>query len=163
MPTTYIDASRRKLITSQYAVTDYSRSFEHGKGVPGLFFKYDLEPMSVVIRERTTSLFQFLIRLAGVVGQSLLGRLEFWERKLIFKTVFHLGGVWTVAAFALRVFNRATLKVSKVIVGEKEYIPSSLHTPLPAAIKREQSRSGYFTSGSTSTLVSRATGWVSRK
>ncbi|OXC62219.1 endoplasmic reticulum-Golgi intermediate compartment protein 2 [Cryptococcus neoformans MW-RSA852] len=70
VPTTYIDASRRKLITSQYAVTDYSRSFEHGKGVPGLFFKYDLEPMSVVIRERTTSLYQFLIRLAGVVGQS---------------------------------------------------------------------------------------------
>lgn len=35
-----------------------------------MFFKYDLEPMSVVIRERTTSLYQFLIRLAGVVGQS---------------------------------------------------------------------------------------------
>lgn len=89
VPTTYIDASRRKLITSQYAVTDYSRSFEHGKGVPGLFFKYDLEPMSVVIRERTTSLFQFLIRLAGVVGQSNsffffffslnLGGVEIWR------------------------------------------------------------------------------------
>lgn len=79
VPTTYIDASRRKLITSQYAVTDYSRSFEHGKGVPGLFFKYDLEPMSVVIRERTTSLFQFLIRLAGVVGQSFFGWLEIYE------------------------------------------------------------------------------------
>ncbi|KIR59695.1 endoplasmic reticulum-Golgi intermediate compartment protein 2 [Cryptococcus bacillisporus CA1873] len=137
VPTTYIDASRRKLITSQYAVTDYSRSFEHGKGVPGLFFKYDLEPMSVVIRERTTSLFQFLIRLAGVVG-----------------------GVWTVAAFALRVFNRATREVSKAVVGEKEYIPSSLHTPLPA-MKREQSGSGYFTSDSPSTLMSRATNWVS--
>lgn len=77
VPTTYIDASRRKLITSQYAVTDYSRSFEHGKGVPGLFFKYDLEPMSVVIRERTTSLYQFLIRLAGVVGQSRKNSLLF--------------------------------------------------------------------------------------
>ncbi|KAE8538580.1 hypothetical protein D1P53_004941 [Cryptococcus gattii VGV] len=137
VPTTYIDASRRKLITSQYAVTDYSRSFEHGKGVPGLFFKYDLEPMSVVIRERTTSLFQFLIRLAGVVG-----------------------GVWTVAAFALRVFNRATREVSKAVVGEKEYIPSSLHTPSPA-MKREQSGSGYFANDSPSTLVSRATSWVS--
>lgn len=78
VPTTYIDASRRKLITSQYAVTDYSRSFEHGKGVPGLFFKYDLEPMSVIIRERTTSLYQFLIRLAGVVGQSKKTLLVFW-------------------------------------------------------------------------------------
>lgn len=65
-----------------------------------------------------------------------------------------------MAAFALRVFNRATREVSKAVVGEKEYIPSSLHTPLPA-MKREQSGSGYFTSDSPSTLVSRATNWVS--
>lgn len=82
VPTTYIDASRRKLITSQvidlaksiadhqYAVTDYSRSFEHGQGVPGIFFKFDLEGMALTIRERTTSLYQFLIRLVGVVGGS---------------------------------------------------------------------------------------------
>ncbi|RSH86879.1 uncharacterized protein EHS24_005157 [Apiotrichum porosum] len=72
VPTTYIDASRRKLVTSQYA------------GIPGIFFKYDLEPMTVTIRERTTTLYQFLIRLVGVVG-----------------------GVWMVAAFGLRVANRA--------------------------------------------------------
>jgi hypothetical protein len=53
----------------QYAVTDYTRSFEHGKGVPGIFFKYDLEGMALTIRERTTSLYQFLIRLVGVVGE----------------------------------------------------------------------------------------------
>ena len=40
--------------------------------------------MALTIRERTTSLYHFLIRLAGVVG-----------------------GVWTVAAFGLRVVNRA--------------------------------------------------------
>lgn len=141
-------------------MTDYSRSFEHGKGVPGLFFKYDLEPMSVVIRERTTSLFQFLIRLAGVVGQSffLFENVEKWKE--LIKIRIDLGGVWTVAAFALRVFNRATREVSKAVVGEKEYIPSSLHTPSPA-MKREQSGSGYFTNDSPSTLVSRATSWVS--
>lgn len=157
MPTTYIDASRRKLITSQYAVTDYSRSFEHGKGVPGLFFKYDLEPMSVVIRERTTSLYQFLIRLAGVVGQSgkkLVVVFGFIADKS--KKKYIIGGVWTVAAFALRVFNRAQREVSKAVVGEKEYIPSSLHTPSPA-IKQEQS--GYFGNHPSSTLVSRATSW----
>lgn len=53
------------------------------------------------------------------------------------------------------------MEVSKAVVGEKEYIPSSLHTPLPA-MKREQSgSSGYFTNDSPSTLVSRATSWVS--
>jgi hypothetical protein len=51
-------------------VTDYSRSFEHGKGVPGIFFKYDLEGMILTIHERTTTLYQFLIRLVGVVGKS---------------------------------------------------------------------------------------------
>lgn len=61
-----------------------------------------------------------------------------------------------MAAFALRVFNRAQREVSKAVVGEKEYIPSSLHTPSPA-IKQEQS--GYFGNHPSSTLVSRATSW----
>lgn len=49
-------------------MTDYSRSFEHGRGIPGIFFKYDLEAISLTIRERTTSLYQFLVRLVGVIG-----------------------------------------------------------------------------------------------
>lgn len=57
------------MLTIKYAVTDYSRSFEHGQGVPGIFFKYDLEGMILTIRERTTSLYQFMIRLVGVVGE----------------------------------------------------------------------------------------------
>lgn len=93
IPTTYIDHHRRRLSTSQYAVTDYARSFEHGHGVPGIFFKYDLEGMSLTVREATTTLYQFLIRLAGVIG-----------------------GVWTVAAFGLRVLNRA----QKEIKGSKQ-------------------------------------------
>lgn len=69
-----------------------------------------------------------------------------------------IGGVWTVAAFALRVFNRAQKHVSKAVMGEKEYIPSSFHTPSPA-IKQDQS--GYFGNDPSATLVSRATSWVS--
>ncbi|KAM0791808.1 hypothetical protein ACM66B_004068 [Microbotryomycetes sp. NB124-2] len=70
--TTYIDARRRVLHTSQYSVTDMSRVTEHGKGVPGIFIKYDIEPMALTIRERTTSLLQFLVRLAGIVGGILV-------------------------------------------------------------------------------------------
>jgi hypothetical protein len=99
IPTTYIDHHRRRLSTSQYAVTDYARSFEHGHGVPGIFFKYDLEGMSLTVREATTSLYQFLIRLAGVIG-----------------------GVWTVASFGLRVLNRA----QKEIKGKAARQPSLL-------------------------------------
>jgi len=97
-------------------VTDYSRSFEHNKGVPGIFFKYDLEAMALIIRERTTSLYQFLVRLVGVIGRSYC------------ITALTVGGVWTVASFGLRVFNRAQKQVFKGKKSEKEYIPVS--TPL---------------------------------
>ncbi|KAG0150495.1 hypothetical protein CROQUDRAFT_652420 [Cronartium quercuum f. sp. fusiforme G11] len=68
VPTTYINSAGRQLYTNQYSVTDMSRATEHGKGVPGIFFKYDIEPMYLTIRERTTTLVQFLVRLAGIVG-----------------------------------------------------------------------------------------------
>ena len=147
IPTTYIDASRRKLVTSQvsgsqgstdrqYAVTDYSRSFEHGQGVPGIFFKYDLEAMALTIRERTTSLYQFLIRLAGVVG-----------------------GVWTVASFGLRVFNRAQREVTRV-VNEKEYIPSALPNSSPAL--GHENGNGYF-GRNTPGVLNRATSWIGKE
>ncbi|GAA5865383.1 hypothetical protein JCM8547_005077 [Rhodosporidiobolus lusitaniae] len=70
--TTYIDASRRVLPTSQYSVTEMSRTTEHGRGVPGIFFKYDIEPVAMTIRERTTPLLQFLVRLSGIVGGILV-------------------------------------------------------------------------------------------
>ncbi|KAM0755488.1 DUF1692-domain-containing protein [Meredithblackwellia eburnea MCA 4105] len=89
--TRYIDAGRRLLETSQFSVTEMSRETEHGKGVPGIFFKYDIEPMSLTIRERTTSLFQFLVRLAGIVGGVIvcsdfgIRTLAFVERKVVRK------------------------------------------------------------------------------
>ena len=52
--TTYITASNAILNTHQYSVTDMSRETEHGKGVPGIFLKYDIEPMHLTITERTT-------------------------------------------------------------------------------------------------------------
>lgn len=112
VPTTYIDASRRRLSTSQYAVTDYSRTFEHGEGVPGIFFKYDLEGMSLTIEERTTSLYQFLIRLVGVIG-------ELRDEAMLIP-----GGVWTVAGFGLRFFNRAHRHVVKAAGREQPLMPS---------------------------------------
>lgn len=70
--TRYVDAGKRTLDTNQYSVTDMSRETQHGKGVPGIFFKYDIEPMSLTIEERTTSLVDFLVRLAGIVGGILV-------------------------------------------------------------------------------------------
>lgn len=50
--TQYEDSSGRTLDTNQYSVTDMSRETEHGRGVPGIFFKYDIEPMKLMIQER---------------------------------------------------------------------------------------------------------------
>lgn len=96
VPTTYIDSSGRRVKTSQYAVTDYDRVTQHGKGVPGIFFKFDIEALNMTIEQRTISLYHFLIRLAGVIG-----------------------GVWTTASFGLRVFARAEREVKTKIQGKK--------------------------------------------
>jgi hypothetical protein len=115
-------------------VTEATRVFDHGRGVPGIFFKYDLEPMSITIRERTTTLYQFLIRLVGVIG-----------------------GVWTVAAFSLRVANRAQKEVTKAVAGEKDVIPSSLSSR-PSSSRRSSSFLGM---GSPSPGMGRSNSWLS--
>jgi hypothetical protein len=63
------------LLTNQYAVTDSRKAFteqEAPRAVPGIFFKYDIEPISVVIREYHSSFFDFLVRLCGIIGGSVV-------------------------------------------------------------------------------------------
>lgn len=79
--TTYIDAGRRRLDTNQYSVTDMARETEHGRGVPGLFFKFDQEPMKLNIEERTMGFIDFAIRLAGIVGGILVCSGYAWRGK----------------------------------------------------------------------------------
>jgi len=86
VPTTYIDNNNNVLLTNQYSVTDYSRVIDSSKGrmgVPGIFFKYDIEPISVRIAENGMSFVTFLVRLSGLVG-----------------------GIWVTAGFALKIANR---------------------------------------------------------
>ncbi|CAG8660664.1 2159_t:CDS:2, partial [Paraglomus brasilianum] len=81
VPTTYVDNSGRKLLTNQYAVTDYSKeiTLSGTEGVPGIYFTYEIEPISVHITEKRSSFATFLVRLCGIVG-----------------------GVWVTAGFAFR-------------------------------------------------------------
>ncbi|KAG1868548.1 endoplasmic reticulum vesicle transporter-domain-containing protein [Suillus subluteus] len=89
VPTTYIAPRRRPLDTNQYSVTHYTRKMQHNEGVPGIFFKFDLDPMVITIHQRTTSLVQFIIRCVGVIG-----------------------GVFTCAQYFVRVAMRAADAVS---------------------------------------------------
>lgn len=75
VPTTYIDNSNNVLETYQYAVTDSSKSFTEMEAlynVPGIFFKYDFEPISVRITEKRQSFSHFLVRLSGIIGGAVV-------------------------------------------------------------------------------------------
>ncbi|KAF9973786.1 hypothetical protein BGZ73_002974 [Actinomortierella ambigua] len=68
VPTIYIDRSGKDLITNQYSVSEYRRAYEEDGGVPGLFFKYDIEPITVLITEQSNMSFgHLLVRLAGLI------------------------------------------------------------------------------------------------
>ncbi|KAI0259108.1 endoplasmic reticulum vesicle transporter-domain-containing protein [Gloeopeniophorella convolvens] len=89
VPTTYIAPRSTPLHTNQYSVTHYERKLNHHTGVPGIFFKFDIEPVRLTIIQRTTTFAQFFIRWAGVVG-----------------------GVFVCASWALRATDRAITVVA---------------------------------------------------
>ncbi|KAI8084769.1 endoplasmic reticulum vesicle transporter-domain-containing protein [Halteromyces radiatus] len=75
VPTTYFDVDGNMVLTNQYAVTDSRKAYAEEEGprvVPGIFFKYDIEPISVVIHEYHSSFFGFLVRLCGIIGGSVV-------------------------------------------------------------------------------------------
>lgn len=68
VPTAYIAPRSSPLHTYQYSVTHYVKEIEHARGTPGIFFKYDIDPVALEIHQRTTTLTQFLVRIVGVIG-----------------------------------------------------------------------------------------------
>ncbi|KAI8087053.1 endoplasmic reticulum vesicle transporter-domain-containing protein [Gilbertella persicaria] len=71
VPTTYIDYQKNVLLTNQYAVIDSHKTFQEGQTIPGIFFRYDIEPISVQISEaRQQSFLHFIVRLCGIIGGS---------------------------------------------------------------------------------------------
>ncbi|KZT06078.1 DUF1692-domain-containing protein [Laetiporus sulphureus 93-53] len=91
VPTTYIAPRSAPLHTHQYSVTHYTRKLASHHGTPGIFFKFDMEPLSLTIHQRTTTLVQLLIRCFGVVG-----------------------GIFVCMGYAVRITTRAVEAVSGV-------------------------------------------------
>ncbi|KAI9568197.1 endoplasmic reticulum vesicle transporter-domain-containing protein [Boletus coccyginus] len=89
VPTTYIAPRSKPLHTNQYSVTHYTRKLSDHQGTPGIFLKFDMDPMVITIHQRTTTLVQLLIRCVGVIG-----------------------GVFTCASYFLRVTVRTIEAVS---------------------------------------------------
>ena len=57
--------------TYQYSVKEQGREIDHGSnshGVPGVFFKYDMSALKVLVRQDREPIAQFLVRLCAGVG-----------------------------------------------------------------------------------------------
>lgn len=91
VPTQYIAARQPPLDTSQYSVTHYTRVLQHHRGTPGIFFKFEIDPIKLIHIQRTTTLLQLLIRCVGVIG-----------------------GVFVCTSYAIRITTRAVEVVSGV-------------------------------------------------
>ncbi|KAG8739997.1 hypothetical protein FRC10_004876 [Ceratobasidium sp. 414] len=93
VPTTYKMPGQDPVHTNQYSVTHYTRSLEHGRGTPGIFFKFDVDALAITVSQKTTSFREFLVRIIGVVG-----------------------GVWVCAGWAVKVGGKA----ATVVTGEED-------------------------------------------
>ncbi|PFH45459.1 hypothetical protein AMATHDRAFT_71676 [Amanita thiersii Skay4041] len=89
VPTTYIAPRSKPVHTNQYSVTHYTRVLDHDSGTPGIFFKFDLDPLSITLHQKTTSFIQLAIRCVGV-----------------------LGGIFVCMGYAIRITTRAVEVVS---------------------------------------------------
>jgi hypothetical protein len=68
---TVIRISHGVIHTNQYSVTERNRSISHSggsHGLPGLFFKYEIYPMTVLIDEVYKPFLLFVVRLCSIVG-----------------------------------------------------------------------------------------------
>jgi len=68
---TNIRTNHRNVSTNQFSVTQRQRlvsPFSGGRGVPGIYFKYDFSPLLVRVTEKGRPFWQFLVRLCGIIG-----------------------------------------------------------------------------------------------
>ena len=75
------------IFTNQYAVTSQSHSVSE-RNVPGIFFKFDIEPILLTIREERGGFMALLVRVVNVVSGVLVGggwsyQLLGWAREVL--------------------------------------------------------------------------------
>lgn len=66
------DTSGKTVFTNQYAATSQSRDVGENV-IPGIFFKYDIEPILLVVAEQRAGFLGLLVRLVNVVSGILVG------------------------------------------------------------------------------------------
>lgn len=65
--------SKTTVSTNQYAVTSYSQPIQPRiESIPGIFFKYNIEPILLIVSQERDSLLALLVRLVNVVSGVLV-------------------------------------------------------------------------------------------
>lgn len=91
VPTVYsighAHAASRTIFTNQYAVTEQSHEINE-RMVPGIFFKYDIEPILLTIEESRDGILTFLIKVINVLSGVLVAghwgfTLSDWLREVV--------------------------------------------------------------------------------
>lgn len=59
------------IFTNQYAVTEQSKEVDP-RTIPGIFFKYDIEPILLYVVESRDSIFLFMIKIVNVISGALV-------------------------------------------------------------------------------------------
>lgn len=70
MPTVYSTGSRT-LFTNQYAVTEQSNQVGE-RSVPGIFFKYEIEPMLLTVEEKRGGFLRLVVTVVNVFSGVLV-------------------------------------------------------------------------------------------
>ncbi|KAF6221211.1 hypothetical protein HO133_002066 [Letharia lupina] len=86
-PSNMLSTSSDTIITNQYAVTSQSHDVNE-RSVPGIFFKFDIEPILLTIREERGGLLALCVRVVNVVSGILVGggwcyQLAGWGREVL--------------------------------------------------------------------------------
>jgi endoplasmic reticulum-Golgi intermediate compartment protein 2 len=71
-PNVQMGVDRYSVFINQYAATSQSREI-NPQLIPGIFFKYDIEPILLIVSERRESFLALLVRLVNVVSGVLVG------------------------------------------------------------------------------------------
>lgn len=91
VPTSYKHADGKVVQSNQYSVTEHMRHLApgSGRGVPGLYFYYQVSPLQAVFEEKRPSIFRFLTSTCAIIGGSyaVMGIVD-----LILNAFLHLFG-----------------------------------------------------------------------
>jgi len=74
VPTVYSASDaygKRTVFTNQYAVTEQSHVI-NDRAVPGIFFKYDIEPLLLTVEESRDSFLRFVVKIVNVFSGVLV-------------------------------------------------------------------------------------------